>query len=156
MFCKTQIYIIKSLIALIESNRIFVLMKVRIEKTSDYYETARSFWKKHSFPPPHISFLPVNVFVVSRDGNDLYCCFFYHTDSALAWLAYPISNPEIPKEKRVGALNFLILEMEKYAKEKGYYLMFTTSPVKPVQDTLLSLGYNEGDVSVSHFFKNIY
>jgi hypothetical protein len=45
--------------------------------------------------------------------------------------------------------------MEKYAREKGYYLMFTTSPVKRVQDTLLSLGYNEGDVKVSHFFKPI-
>lgn len=131
-------------------------MEVRIEKTSDFYLTAVKWWQKHRFPAPHISFLPVNVFVVSRDGNDLYCCFFYHTDSALAWLAYPISNLEIPKEKRIGALDFLILEMEKYAKENGYYLMFTTSPVKPVQDTLLSLGYKEGDISVNQYFKNIY
>ena len=128
-------------------------MEVRIEKTSDYYETVKSFWESHCFPAVHISFLPVNVFVVSNDGEDLYSCFFYHTDSAMAWLAYPVSNLSVPKEKRIGALDFLILEMEKYAREKGYYLMFTTSPVKRVQDTLLSLGYNEGDVLVTQYFK---
>ena len=128
-------------------------MEVRIEKTTEFYQTTSKWWGLHQFPVVHISFLPVNVFVVSNDGEDLYSCFFYHTDSALGWIAYPLSNPEIPKEKRVGAIDFLLAEIEKYAKENGYYLLFTTSPIKPIQDLLLSNGFTEGDVSVSHFFK---
>lgn len=130
-------------------------MKVRIEKTENFYATARKWWTLHKFPFIHISFLPVNVFVVSKDDQDLYCCFFYHTDSALCWVAYPISNLDIPKEKRAGALEFLFNEMELYARKEGYYLMFTTSPLKAVSDVLLKIGYIEGDIAVNQYFKQL-
>jgi hypothetical protein len=130
-------------------------MKVRIEKTEDYYKTAKRFWDLHNFPNVHISFLPQKVFVVSNEVEDLYCMFFYETDSSLAYLAYPISNLEVPKEKREGAFQFLLDEIEKYALKESYYLLYTTSPVKPVQDALLGVGYSEGDVNVTQYLKQI-
>lgn len=130
-------------------------MKVRKELTKKFYDTAKEWWSKHSFPFIHISFLPVNVFVVSDNDQDLYCMFFYHTDSALAYLAYPISNLEASKKEREGGFEFLLNEMEKYALKEGYYLTYTTSPLKVVQDTLLNLGYIEGDISVNQYFKQL-
>lgn len=130
-------------------------MEVRVEKTKDFYDTAKKWWKRHKFPIIHLSFLPVNVFVVSNNDQDLYCMFFYETDSALAYLAYPISNLEVPKEQRKGGFEFLLNEMEKYAIKEGYYLNYTTSPVKVVQDALLNVGYVEGDILVNQYFKTL-
>lgn len=139
-------------------------MKVRIEKTDNFYDTAKLWWSRHSisyqgktipFPPVNRLFLPVNVFIVSENGEDLYSCFFYHTDSHLCWLAYPISNLKASVKKRQGGLEFLFKEMEKYAHKQGYVLMFTTTPVKNEQKALLNIDYVEGDISVSQYFKQI-
>ena len=130
-------------------------MEVRKIKTKDFYETAKLWWKSHGFPIVHISLLPVYVFVVSDNNDDLYCCFFYNTDSALAYLAYPISNIKIDKEKRNGALEYLFNEIEKHARKDGYYLMYTTSYIPAVMKALEKTGYKEGDVLVNQFFKEL-
>lgn len=130
-------------------------MKVRIEKTVDYYSKMEYLWTLHGFPIVHLSFLPQQVFVVSNKYGDCYCMTAYQTDSALLYLAYPVSNINIPKEKREGAFQFLLNEIEVWAKEKGYYLMYTTSPIKPVQDALLNSGYVEGDILINQYFKSI-
>lgn len=139
-------------------------MNVRIEKTVNFYETILLWWSKHSilvkgdkipFPPVHLSLLPENVFIVSNEGQDLYSIFFYNTDSALAYLAYPTSNKSVPKEKREGALEFLMKGVESYAIEQGYYLTYTTSPVIQVQIALLNSGYVEGDMQVNQYFKEL-
>lgn len=139
-------------------------MKVRKELTKDFYETVLSWWGKHKilvgdkripFPAIPIAFLPQNVFVASDNGKDLYSCFLYHTDSGLCWLAYPVSNLETTKEEREGALEFLFNEMEIYAREQGYFLMFTTSPVKAVANALKGVGYVEGDVLVTQYLKHL-
>lgn len=137
-------------------------MEVRIETTENFYPTALEWWGKHRiehegekipFPAIPEQLLPEQVFIVSHDGVDLYSCFFYHTNSALAWVAYPISNLDTTKEQREGAFEYLLVEMEIFAKREGYYLMFTTSPVPNVQTALTNVGYVVGDVSVNQYFK---
>ncbi len=130
-------------------------MEVRKIKTADFYPFAKLWWEDHGFPVVHVSFLPIHVFVVSENNDDLYCCFFYNTDSALAYLAYPISNRKFSKERRNGALEYLFNEMEKHARKEGYYLLYTTSYVPPVMKALENIGYKEGDVLVNQFFKEL-
>lgn len=140
------------------------MLEVRQESTEDFYNTVKDWWnnksilyegKRISYPIIPIPILPKTVFIVSNDGEDLYCMFFYHTDSRLAWIAYPTSNPFVEKAKREGALDYLTLEVEKYAKEEGYYLLFTTSPVKPVQDCLMRVGFVVGDETVNQYYKQL-
>jgi hypothetical protein len=123
-----------------------------------------SWWKSHkveyngemiSFPPVHLAFLPQKTFVVSDNNSDLYCACFYETDSAMCYVAYPISNLETSKEQREGGLEALFDSMEEYAKKEGYFLMYTTSPIKAVQDALLNVGYVFGDIAVSQLLKQI-
>jgi len=139
-------------------------MEVRKEETSNFYKTAVQWWSKHivsyegkkiPFPAIPESLLPTDVFIVSHNGLDLYSCFFYHTNSALAWVAYPISNLEATKEEREGAFEYLLIEMEIYAKKEGYFMMFTTSPIPNVIKALKSQDYIEGDLSVNQYFKPI-
>ena len=139
-------------------------MKVKQFKTEEFYETVVKWWNNHkilhkgeiiSYPAYPISILPQTVFVVSDDEYDLYCVFFYATDSALAWIAYPTSNVESPKENREGALEFLFKGVEKYARENNYFLLFTTSPVESVQKSLLSADFEVGDEQVNQYYKKL-
>jgi hypothetical protein len=137
-------------------------MEVRREKTKDFYETVSNWWRGHSLPyeGKTVSFpvipeviLPENVFVLSEKGVDLYSVFFYQTDSALGYLAYPARNPKYPKKE--GALPLLFKKVEEYAREKGFFLLFTTSPIANVQDALLESGFVEGDIQVTQYFKQL-
>ena len=130
-------------------------MKVRIERTKVFYPTAVSWWKSHRFPTPHELLLPPNVFIVSDDTHDLYCCWLYRTDSLLAYLAYPISNLETTKKQREGALKFLFKEVGVYAKKEGFAVIYTTSPVVPVIEALTESGYTEGDLLVNQYFRQV-
>ena len=138
-------------------------MKVRKESTENFYETVKLWWSKHrtivngeqvGFPVIHKAFLPQNVFVATNDkGDDTYCCFFYETDSALAWLAYPTSNTDVSKEDREGGLEFLFHHMENYARMKGYFLLFTTSDTPNVEAALINKGFMNGDKGVNQYLK---
>jgi len=130
-------------------------MKVRIERTKEFYPTAVTWWERHNFPTPHKLLLPPNVFIVSDDSHDLFCCWLYRTDSLLAYLAYPISNLDSTKEQRKGALQFLLNEIEVYAKKEGFAMIYTTSPIVPVIEALTSEGYIEGDLLVNQYFKQV-
>lgn len=139
-------------------------MKVRQEKTEDFYKTVVKWWNNHrisyqgeivSYPVYPIAILPQNVFVVSDNDHDLYCVFFYATDSAMAWIAYPTSNLEAPAKNREGAMTFLFQEVEKYAREQNYFLIFTTSPIPNVQGALLDSGFEIGDQEVNQYYKKL-
>ena len=85
----------------------------------------------------------------------IYSCCFYETDSALGYVAYPISNLSVAKEKRQGAFELLLKGIDRYAISKGYLLLYTTSPLKVVQDALLNVGYGIGDKNVNQYFKRL-
>lgn len=130
-------------------------MIVKNYKTEDIYDTVVSWWVGHSFPPLSIDFLPTECFIISNEGKQLYAMFFYHTNSNLCWFAFPVSNPDLTKEEKGNGLLKLIEGMTEYAVQNGYKFIFTTSPVKPVQDCLLENGFQLGDVNVNHYVKII-
>ena len=131
------------------------MFNFRLENTKEYYPLLQKRWKSHNFPDVHILSLPENVFVASNEYGDVYSCFMYLTNSKMVYIAYPLSNLEIPKENREGGLEYLIENMLEFAKDRGYLIAYTTSPIKPVQDALLSEGFVVGDPSVVQYFKII-
>ena len=137
-------------------------MEVRKENTVDFYPTISDWWNNHqikyegktiSYPIIPLGVLPQNVFIVRDNGEDLYCVFFYHTDSGLCWSAYPTRSPKVKPNKE--ALNFLMIELEKYARSEGYFLIFTTSPIPNIQKSLLEVGFVEGDMRVNQYYKQL-
>ena len=124
-----------------------------MEDTKDFYPIMKSWWKGHGFPVVALEFLPEKVFIYNNKTADTYCCTMYKTDSLLAWTAWPISNPKIKGDN--DQLKEVFLAIEKYAKELGYMMLFTTSKHETVINKLLDMGFLGGDENVKHYLKII-
>lgn len=129
-------------------------MEIKLIKTEDFYNTMKYWWDGHKFNHVTPSMLPETTFVCLNDeGIPVYSTCFYNTDSNLCWLGWQISNPYVTKESKEGCFDFLIKGIEDYAKEVGYQIVFTTSKTPRVEETLLSRGFNQGDLNVNHYIK---
>lgn len=122
---------------------------------TEVYEGLCEWWEKHKFPVLDIDFLPETFFTVEVGEEVLYGMFVYRTDSKLAWIAFPISNPDLTKEEKKGGLEFLINGITEILKESGFKYIFTTSPLPVVQEALLNTGFNLGDEKANHYLKKI-
>lgn len=130
-------------------------MIVNKYNTVEVYDKIIDWWKGHNFPPLSIDFLPEECFIISDNNLELYAMFFYHTNSNLCWIGFPVSNPNVHSEFKKDGLEKLIKGMLEYSKQCGYKFMFTTSPIKPVQKALMNLEFVLGDEQVNHYIKNI-
>lgn len=127
--------------------------KVKMYKSEEMYDEICDWWSGHNFPKLPIGFLPEECFVASKQEEDMYAVFLYHTDSQLCWLAFPVSNPKIPYEEREGGLSKLIEAVTVYAKKAGYEFIFTTTPLESVKKALVQNEFAVGDEGVNHYIK---
>ena len=125
----------------------------------DVFPTYKKWCQEHGFPIMDIQLFPENAFMVYLQENNfdvpLYMVWFWHTDSSMAQVGFPVSNKSISKNKKQGALDFLFNEVSKYAKRKKYLLLFTTSNTESIVDSLKKSGFVYGDQNVSQFLKKI-
>jgi hypothetical protein len=129
---------------------------VKKHNTSEVYDIMCSFWDMHKFPRVDLSYLPQNTFIVYLEEIPLYSMCFYFTDAkGLAWIGWQISNKNVPRKRRDGALAILLNHIENYAKKKGVKMLMTTSNTEPVVDVLLKAGFFEGDLNVNQYFKKL-
>lgn len=131
-------------------------MEVKLIRTESFYDTMRYWWDGHKWAHVSPAMLPETTFVCfNEEGKPVYSMCFYNTDSHLCWLGWQLSNPYLDMKEKEGCFDFLFKEVEKYSKEMGYQVMFTTSKTPVVIDTLKGNGYLEGDINVNHYIKNI-
>lgn len=132
------------------------MIKIQKVLTKDFYPTMVEWWKGNDFKIVSPSLLPEFTFVsYNTKGTATYSMCFYNTDSNLAWIGWQLKNPTVKKEDKVDNLKQLFKHMETYAKSLGYHILFTTSNTKPVEDVMLNLQYNVGDVNVKHYLKQL-
>jgi len=129
--------------------------KVKKHSNEDFYPEFTRLLDLHKFPRINDKVLPELAFAVyGEDDVILYSFWFYFTSSkGLAWLAFPVSNKNIPFKKREGALEFLLEHISNYAKRKGIITLITTSNTEGVIQPLLKNGFDLGDVGVNHYIK---
>ena len=132
-------------------------MEFRVHKHSkaEFYPIFCKWCIQHSFPVINDGWLPENCFVCSIDGMQIYCLWFWHTDSKLCMIGFPASNKNVNYKKRNGGLEYLLEYVNKYAKRKKYTGIFTNSGTEIIIDSLLKLGYIETDLNVKQLIKNI-
>jgi hypothetical protein len=127
-----------------------------VQKSKDeFYEVFIKWLESHRFPILNKEILPENVFVCLTDDVPCYCIWFYHTNSKLAWIAFPASNKNVNFKKREQGLTYLINEVCKYAKKKKIKTLITTSGTESVVESLLRNDFELGDNNVSHYIKKI-
>lgn len=76
----------------------------------DYNEVCR-WWAHYEWPPIPLDHLPKRGFVIwdkMGGGKAIACCWLYATDSAISWLEFLISNPDISGRTKVPALELLV------------------------------------------------
>jgi hypothetical protein len=131
-------------------------MEVKLIKTEAFYNTMKYWWDGHKFLHVSPSMLPDTTFVcINNKGVPVYSTCFYNTDSNLCWIGWQISNPYESKEDKEGCFDFLVKEIENYAKSVGYHIVFTTSRTPKVEQTLLDNGFDTGDINVNHYIKTL-
>lgn len=123
--------------------------------TKDFYSTMVDWCKGNNFKNISPAVLPEYTFVIFKEDIPIYSTCFYNTDSNLAWIGWELKNPHTTKKQREGGLKVLINHIGIYAKSLGYQILFTTSNTKPVENTMLQLGFEVGDVNVKHYIKQL-
>ena len=127
------------------------MAKVRIEDIENFYETMSEWFSQHGWPPIDINALPEKVFVSNNGDNDTYCCCLYETDSDFGFVAFPLSNKKV-KRDREDLMN-IFSTIEEYAKSVGIKILFTTSGTVAVETSLIDSGYKLGDINVNQYIK---
>lgn len=79
--------------------------------------------------------------------------FLYLTNSKVAWIGWPVSDPESSKELRDVALNEIFENLHQTARDYDYTLIWTVSGIPALQKRYEELGYLLGDENVNQYFK---
>lgn len=83
------------------------------------YELIKGWWEKREFPPAHFEHLPPTGFLVAYKGVPLACGFLFNTDAHIAVIGNFVSNPDVQKDLRQPAIDFLIEFLTSRAKDTG-------------------------------------
>lgn len=129
---------------------------VKKENTAQVYDMLCEWWKAKKFPSYPLELLPETTFVCYIGDTPIYSVCQYLTDSKIVWLAWPLTNSDVPLFEKQGGLEYLFSEAEKSSKEQGFKLAFTTSGTAAVIDALLLNDYVVGDEQINHYWKHIF
>src|SRR3990167_932064 len=118
----------------------------RLAETSDF-EIIREWYAKRGmvmdddFNPA--DFLPVDsTFIMEIDGRPAYCVPIFLTNANRVYLDDLISDPDLTKEKRQGALAEFQKFVEKWVADKGFDLIYgEVEHGTKLFDLYKSLGY---------------
>jgi len=117
-----------------------------------HYSLYENMCKGHNFPPlPKESVDELFCYLVN--GVPMYTCLLWNTYSNMCLLGFPVSNLEVPTEKREGMLSSFLSGIEDWCKDEGYNLIWTTSSTERVIKSLEELGYQKGDQNVQTYIK---
>lgn len=125
----------------------------RLLNKSECYDTIVSWWKEHkAFNNKIIEYssMPNRVFIVSRDGVDLYAIAVYISDSDICWIGWITSNPNSPPRHRIGALDFLHSIISTVMKSQGFKQIISKTTEKGLIKALENNSYMM--VEQSNFF----
>jgi len=68
---------------------------LKIQQREEFYPTYSDWCKTHNFPIISIAWFPENAFVAYKNDVPCHAIWFWHTDSGLAYVGFPISNKEL-------------------------------------------------------------
>lgn len=115
----------------------------------------KSWWESRQgvdFPTRLLSNLG---YVAYEEDKAVATAFLFTTNSKVALLGWPISDPESTPEVRDAALTKIYKGLHGIAKDLGFELIWSTSGIPALQQRLLGLGYTVGDENINQYFKEL-
>lgn len=116
----------------------------------DQIEIAHEWWRAQSWPELPLEMLSKTGVVTSVDGEPAAMGWFYKSDSTLGYMEWIVANPKIRREKRTAALNLLIEELLKRAKEAGFTLIFMSVHNESLKNRLEKQGFQATDKNMTN------
>lgn len=130
-------------------------MNWRIETKESYYETLVQWWNDWDFPIIPYGSLPTHIYVVEKEGIDLYAIPLFLTNSDICWIGFPTGNKKANKDLKEGALEYLLNIIEIVCKSQGFRLLLTTSDTPKLMNVFESIGFTKSDEGTNFYTKNI-
>lgn len=129
-------------------------MNIRLFKKDDY-ELIRSWWIKANEFPPYQEMLPEeSTFILEIDNQPKMCLTVYLTNCKFfAYLENFIKDPEFKNSKN--EVNQLLEHAEKFAKDKGYKVLFCLAYKDKLKKRYEELGYKNTLNNLSSFVKEL-
>lgn len=112
-------------------------------------------WRQRENLDFPINLLPETGYVAQSVRGFIGAVFLYETNSEIAWVAWPVTNPNASSEERNTALELLFAKMEEVAKEKGYKFVLTTTKNAKVSKRLVNNKWVVGDTEVTQYIKKV-
>ena len=125
---------------------------VKKHSKEEFYETYCRWSLLHNFPLANKEMFPESVFVCYSDDLPIYAIWFWFTNSKICITTFMLSNKGVNYKKRIGGKLALMKEVINYAKKKKQFLIYCPTTSKDVIETLLELGFNQGDGDSSQYF----
>ena len=121
----------------------------------DDYPMVCDWWKGWKWDAIPQFFLPKVGLIVSNGDVDICAAWIYRTDSSLCMFEFFISNPNAKKDKRSGAIEYLLEAMEAEARKYGYKAAFMSicnqSLIKKAKDAGF-IGEETGMTNLTRIF----
>jgi len=97
--------------------------------TDDDYEDVGKWWIAQGWPVLPLELLPDMGIIVEVNGNKACVGWLYTSNSKLAWLGWPVANPDVSSFSRGKAVLKMIETLEGAAKGLGYSAIMTFSEI---------------------------
>lgn len=126
--------------------------RVDVEK----FRTVCHWWESHGFPIMLWDKMPgIGLYVSDDDGRGICAAWLYRSDTWLAWLEYVVRNPEQPKDVTDPALDLVINELAKLAKELGFGILLTCTNKDSLGTRFERNAFTKTDSNVSHYVRRL-
>ena len=125
-------------------------------KEAAHGELVSGWWRARFDQPLPLDVLSESGYVAFNrgSGRPIAALWLYPIKgSKVAWIGWPLADPESNKEERTAALDALYDIIHVRAKEAGYRYIWTTSNTPPVESRLKGYGYVIGDKNVNQYWK---
>ena len=127
------------------------------KNSTDFLDTLYSWWEKHeAFNNKVIEFksLPTRIFVVTKNGEDLFAVPVYISDSDFCYIGWVTSNPDAALRDKALALDYLYNIISIVMKSQGFDHILSKANAKSLQRVAERNGFNNVGETTYHI-KNL-
>lgn len=107
-----------------------------------HYGMISKWWKAHGMEAPKIHELPELGLI----ADDIAAGFLYKTDSSVCMIEALIANPEKPTGVRNEALDLVVTELCREAREMGFKKIYGFTRLESVLDRAVSHDFKSGGI----------
>jgi len=122
---------------------------------TEKYSTYKSWWKDWGWGGFPKAFLPEQGVRVTYNGEDVCAVFIYMTQTPIFWLENYISDKQFDRDIRDKALNFMIDEACKQAKELGGSVAMSAVNSTSLKKRLEEKEFNKTDENLCGFARGL-